>query len=371
VFVRIAQDDFLMSTCRGCGGTVLHRVLDIGRVPPADHFPLATEPLTADELTHPLAMDLCATCGLAQLAHDDTVADEPRGIEPQALRDQAAAAVVRVADCGWLRGRTVREFGSPHGGTWLPLLAERGFVENETADLVLDCFGIMHEADQRAAFRCRAAATAADGVLLLQFHSLLAIVGQGQWNALRHGHFAYYSLTALTNLLATIGMSVATAWEFDLYGGTVLVAAVHGRTEPDSHVRAIFRREAQFGITDAAVVRRLQQATEDHVSRLRCWLEAQAQARRRVYGYGAASRAVALFAIAGVNRRLLSAVADASPTKQGRRMPGTDVAIISPQQLVEAEPDAVLLTLPDMYAEISGRYPQLAGRLHVDPGAGR
>ena len=28
-------------------------------------------------------------CGLAQLADDDTVADEPRGVEPQALKDQA------------------------------------------------------------------------------------------------------------------------------------------------------------------------------------------------------------------------------------------------------------------------------------------
>jgi len=45
------------------------------------------------------------------------------------------------------------------------------------------------------------------------------IVEQGQWNALRHGHFAYYSLTALMYLLSTVGMRVATAWEFDLYGG--------------------------------------------------------------------------------------------------------------------------------------------------------
>ena len=357
-----------MSGCRGCGGADLSRVLDLGAVPAADHFPLATEPVGTDESSHRLAMDLCADCGLAQLAADDTVADEPRGIEPQALRDQAAEAIRRVADAGWLRGATVHEFGSPHGGTWLPLLAERGLAEASPADVVLDSFGIMHDPDQRAAFGRRARSTAPDGVLLLQFHSLLAIVSNGQWNALRHGHFAYYSLTALTELLAGAGMSVASAWEFGLYGGTVLVAAVHGRAAPDERVKDILERERDFGVTDATVIRRLQQAVETHATGLRDWLMAQADNKFSVYGYGAGSRVPALFAIAGVDRQLVTAIADASPAKQGRRIPGTDVAIISPEQLVAADPDRVLLTLPELYGEVQRHYPQLEGRWAVDHG---
>ncbi|OBG42580.1 transferase [Mycobacterium alsense] len=361
-----------MNTCRGCGGTHLRRVLDLGTVPAGDDFPPAGDPVRRDESSHRLAMNLCGGCGLAQLADDDTATAEPRGIEPQALRDQAADAVRRVADAGWLRSATVREFGSPHGGTWLPLLRERGFAEadrSRVSDVVLDSFGIMHEPDQRRAFALRARATAPDGVLLLQFHSLLTIVGQGQWSALRHGHFAYYSLTALTRLLATAGMSVASAWEFDLYGGTVLVAAVHGHTEPDRRATDILAREQAFGITNATVVRGLQCAARQHVARLREWLAAQAGDGRKVYGYGAGSRVPSLFAMAGVDRRLMRAVADASPAKQGRRVPGTDIAIISPEELIAAEPDVVMLTLPDLYEEVRRAYPPLDGRWSVDPGA--
>jgi hypothetical protein len=347
---------------------VLHRVLDLGNVPAADDFPPATEPVRQQESSHRLAMNLCSCCGLAQLAGDDTVTAEPRGMEPQALREQAADAVHRVADAGWLRGRTVREFGSPHGGTWLPLLAERGFTVAEHADLVLDCFGIMHESDQRSAFDRRVQATAPDGLLLLQFHSLSTIVAKGQWNALRHGHFAYYSLTTLTGLLASAGMSVATAWEFDLYGGTVLVAAVHGWVEPDQQVTEILQREQDFGVTDPAVVGRLQGAAESHATRLRSWLEAQAAEHRTVYGYGASSRVPALFSIAGIDRRLIVAVADASPAKQGRRIPGTDVAIVSPEQLIAGEPDQVLLMLPDLRDEVRQSYPQLDRCWSLDPG---
>ncbi|MFC9898353.1 class I SAM-dependent methyltransferase [Nocardia sp. NPDC127579] len=358
-----------MIVCRGCRGTELATVLDLGKVPAADHFPPAGSPIDGAETAHPLRMDRCPACGLAQLAQDDTRTEEPRGVEPRALREQAAAAVERVADR--LRGATVREFGSPHGGTWLPLLAERGFHEvTGVADVVLDCFGIMHEPDQRAAFAERAAATAPGGLLLLQYHSLATIVAAGQWNALRHGHFAYYSLAALRRLLATAGMSVASAWEFDLYGGTVLLAARHGAAEPDDSVRAVLAAEAPR--LELAALRHLQRVTDEHVRALRSWLEGQAAQGNRVFAYGAASRAVALFSLAGAHRGLIAGVADASPAKHDRRMPGTDIPIIAPAALAAARPDRVLLTLPDLLPEVREHCPELAGRWFLDdPGGPR
>ncbi|OZC29166.1 transferase [Gordonia polyisoprenivorans] len=358
-----------MSGCRACASIELTRVLELGPVPAADFFPPAAQPVSPLEAAHPAAMALCGRCGLAQLVDDDTVTQEPRGIEPQALIDQAAAAVADAAAAGFLRGRTVTEFGSPHGGTWMPHLVEWGFDEvihdhPGGADVVIDSLGIMHEADQAAAFARRAAVTAPDGVLLLQFHSLHTIVTQGQWNALRHGHFAYYSLPALRRLLRAVGMGVATAWSYDLYGGTIMVAAVHGDIEPDDRVAAVLEREA--AMTDPATVRTLQSAVDGHVGDLRAWLQAQRAVGARVYGYGASSRVVALLSLAGVDSSLLTAVADASPNKQGRRMPGCDIPIISPEELVTADPDRVVLTVPDLLGEVSRRYPALGGRWVLD-----
>ena len=353
--------------CRGCGEGSLSRVLNLGRVPAADYFPPATDPVGAREASHELAMDVCDACTLAQLADDDTMTEEPRGIEPLALREQAAAAVDLVGAAGWLPGGSVREFGSPHGGTWLPLLTARGYRETtEPADVVLDCFGIMHDADQRRAFALRAEVTRPDGVLLLQFHSLAAIVAQGQWNALRHGHFAYYSLASVQRLLGAAGMSVASAWEFDLYDGTVLLAAVHGDRPADESVARIAAAERAAGVTTAAGVAVLQQRADVHAAQLRDWLVAEADSGRTVMAYGAASRAVALFALAGLDSTLIAGVADASPAKQGRRMPGTDIPIVSPEALVAAMPDRVLLTVGDLLPEISAALPALAGRWQLD-----
>ncbi|MCS3779455.1 class I SAM-dependent methyltransferase [Tsukamurella ocularis] len=361
--------------CRACGSLKLTRVLDLGRVPAADHFPPAGSPVDPGESAHPLAMDLCAACGLAQLADDDTVTDEPRGVEPRALREQAADAVARVADAGLLPGSTVREFGSPHGGTWVPLLADRGFHETDgPADVVLDSFGIMHEPDQRAAFAARASAVAPGGVLLLQYQPLGGIVDQQQWTALRHGHFGYYTLTALLRLLAAAGLEPARAFEFDLYGGTVLLAVRHcgavdvvpGAGAADPVIRRILATEADAGLDTPAGLRTLSAAPADQARALREWAQGHAAAGRTVAAYGAASRAVALFALAGLDATLVTCVADASPSKQGRRMPGTDIPIVAPEHLTALD-GPVLLTLPDLHDEVLEAWPTLRGRLVNQP----
>jgi C-methyltransferase C-terminal domain/Putative zinc binding domain/Methyltransferase domain len=349
--------------CRACRSGSGQIVLDLGEQPAADFFPAQDDP--GPEPVYPLGMWLCASCGLAQLVEDPTVADEPKAIEPLALVEQAADAVRRVAAAGWLPpAARVVEFGSPHGGSWLGLLAERGLEvapNTELADVVLDCFGLMHCADQSAAIAERAARVAPGGVLLVQFHSLAAIVGRGQWNALRHGHFAYYSAVALSRLLADAGFVLRTAWTFDLYGGTVLLAATRADSragsEPDESVLNLLASEELAGIRDPAVVGGLQQLVTASTDALRAWLIGQQQAGRRVLAYGAASRAVALLCRAKVSAELLPAVADASPAKQGSRMPATDIPVISPKELVDAAPDAVLLLLPDLLSEVRATLP--------------
>jgi SAM-dependent methyltransferase len=363
------MDNYECRACRGRGGEV---VLDMGEQPACDHFPRYDEP--GPDPVYPLQLWLCATCGLAQLLTDPTVPEEPRGAEPEALVEQARDAVARVAAAGLLPGGArVAEYGSPHGGSWLDLLTARGLTpvgDGDAADVIIDCFGMMHAADQAAAIAERAARLAPGGTLLLQFHSLAAIVRQGQWNALRHGHYAYYSTTALSALLSSAGLRPRAAWEFSLYGGTVLLAAGHDGDDrataatgeeggPGEAVRSLLADEAHLGVTSPDVVSGLQREAAAQGDALRGWLTEQRAAGKSVLGYSAASRAVALLASAGVDAGLLPAVADASPGKQGRRMPGTTIPVISPAELTAAPPDAVLVFVPDLIPEVRKAYPEI------------
>ena len=360
-------------TCRACQRPAGHLVLDLGEQPPCDYFPRREDP--GPDPVYPLQMWLCSSCGLAQLVADPTVPEEPRGKEPAALAAQAADAVGRVAAAGLLaEGAGAAEYGSPHGGSWLDLLTGRRLVPvppGQPADVVLDCFGLMHAADQSAALAERAARVAPDGILLLQYHSLETIVRYGQWNALRHGHYAYYSATALTAMLAGTGFSPRRAWQFDLYGGTVLMAASRdsdANLVPDGSVQSLLARESVAGIRDPGVLGRLQADVHVRAQGVRDWLVAERSAGTTVVGYGAASRAVALLRWAGADRALLPAVADASPAKWGRRMPGTNIPVVDPARLAEYQPSAVLLFVPDLLPEVRAAFPafEAAGGRWVD-----
>ncbi len=360
-------------TCRACYGSDGYLVLDLGEQPASDYFPRCEDP--GPDPVYPLQMWLCSSCGLAQLLADPTVPEEPRGTEPAALVAQAVDATERVAAAGLLPDQgVVAEYGSPHGGSWLELLAARGLVPSGPsgqADVILDCFGLMHAADQHRALAERAARVAPGGVLLLQYHALSTIIASRQWNALRHGHFAYYSTTALTAMLAAVGFRPRTAWLFDLYGGTVLLAAARDSeagSGPDDVVRSLLADDARVGVRDPATFAGLQRDVHAHAKSLHDWLVAERSAGSKVLGYGAASRAVALLCHAHVDRALLPAVIDASPAKQGLRMPGTDIPVAGVAQLAEGRPDAVLLFVPDLLAEVRDAYPEIetAGGRWVD-----
>jgi hypothetical protein len=71
---------------------------------------------------------------------------------------------------------------------------------------------------------------------------------------------------------------------------------------------------------------------------------------------------------AHVDRAVLPAVIDASPAKQGLRMPGHDIPVADPAQLAAGRPDAVLLFVLDLLAEVRDAYPEVeaAGGRWVD-----
>jgi len=375
-------------------------VLDLGGQPACDYFPRSSEP--GPDLTYPLQMWLCARCGLAQLAADPTVPQEPRATEPAALIAQAADAVNRVGAAGLLpAGARVAEYGSPHGGSWLELLRRKGLTPvgvGESASVIVDCFGLMHEADQAGALAGRLARLTTSGVLLLQYHSLDAIIRLGQWNALRHGHYAYYSTTALTAMLAAQGFEPFAAWKFDLYGGTVLLAARRSgagidrprevgagarlgaelpdrvserrgedlqadarglRAEAQGLVAQLLAEDAEVGVCDPGVLLGLAEDARATAAGLRDWLLAERAGGRSVLGYGAASRAVALLCEAKIDRSLLPAIVDASPAKCGLRMPGTDIPVVGTDRLSASRPDSVLLFVSDLRAEVSAAFPEI------------
>ena len=138
--------------CRWCASQHGVRVLDAGLQPASDLHPHPSDPEPDPE--YPLAMVMCLGCRLVQLESDPTTPEEPRRQEPSALVEQAEAAITDAGTQGYLQpGMRVLEYPSPHGGSWVEQLERRSLIEvsEGPAELLVDIFGMMHDADQRAA----------------------------------------------------------------------------------------------------------------------------------------------------------------------------------------------------------------------------
>lgn len=346
--------------CRWCGGAAGSVTLDLGRQPAADFFPLIDEPRPDPEFD--LRMVLCAGCGLAQLEDDPTRTSEPRGVEPQALVRQSEQAVADLVAAGLAGpGMSVTEFPSPHGGSWTGLLTDRGLHDAPVgpADLLVDSFGMMHAGDQRAALRRRVARMTETSTLVVHFHSLATILRLGTWNALRHGHFGYYSTPTLVRMAGHLGLVAVGVWEYELYGGTVMLAFRRDRGMYREHpaVGRIRERETAQGVLDSQVVASLGADVRRSVADLRTYL--QRSGGDTVAGYGAASRAVALLHAVGAEGRCIRAIGDVSPAKRGRALPGSRIPILDPAEMVALRPAKVLLFVPDLLAEVRTTYPEI------------
>jgi len=72
----------------------------------------------------------------------------------------------------------------------------------------------------------------------------------------------------------------------------------------------------------------------------------------RLAAYGAAAKGATLLNSAGIDAATLDFVADRSPHKQGRFMPGSRIPIVAPEKLLEERPDVVLILAWNIADEI-------------------
>jgi hypothetical protein len=73
------------------------------------------------------------------------------------------------------------------------------------------------------------------------------------------------------------------------------------------------------------------------------FVEAHSRAGKKIYGYGASTKGNTLLQYFGLDSRLIKAIAERSPYKFGYKTIGTNIPIISEDEMREANPDFALV----------------------------
>jgi hypothetical protein len=332
-------------------------VVDLGEQPASDDFPAMDAPLP--DAVWPLQLWYCPDCALVQLGPVEALAEEPvRAVESETSRRHAARTVAAVlADHPFLVGGTVREFASHHGGSWLDALAASGCTpapDGKPADLVVDVHGLAHEQDVAGELALRASALAPEGLLVIEHHHLLPLVEQTQFDTIRHGHWTYLSLTAVSRLAARYGLRPVRAVGEPVFGGSLRIVLAHQASShaADSTVAEVLDAEAAASLDDGNGLKLLGDRAAESAASLRSYLTGLRDGGRTVAGYGAPSKAAILLGVSRVGRELLPYTVDASPAKHGLAIPGDRIPIEAVEVLRDRRPDTVLILTWDIADEV-------------------
>ena len=354
-------------------------------------FPRPEDP-TPDPLW-PLLVYLCDACALLQLGRGAPPEEEEAGLAGLArlshdISEHSASLAAEIA--GIAGGGRVLELAS-HGNYLAPDLAEHGIrpliVEASEAlaaaleadghqvlratldpavarelvgadgpfDVVVDSFLLPHLLDPDAFVAALDVLLAPGGTIVLEINHLLPIVEERQFDAFRHGHFAYLSLTALQPLLARHALVAVGAAQFEAYGGTLRVFVRHDsdRRPVDESVGHILELEHAAGLADRERYLRLGADVDELRRLIHAYLVDAAAEGRTIAGYGAPSRATALVNACGITPDLLRFTVDRSAYKQGRTLGGTRIPIRAPEALVADRPAVVLVLLWNLADEVA------------------
>lgn len=261
------------------------------------------------------------------------------GIEPAANVAAVAQAAGVPTDVAFLNPATAAQVVAAHG----------------RADLVVANNVLAHVPDINGFVAGLAMLTAPDGVLSVEAPHLLNLVDQVQFDTIYHEHYAYWSLLAVERVFARHGLHVFDVEHLSTHGGSLRILASPTARLASPALAALRVLEAERGMDADGFYQGFNARVAEVLQGFRAWLAAKTDMGRKVAAYGAAAKGNTCLNAARVKARDFLAVADLSPAKQGRLLPGSHIPVVAPHDLLALEPDEILILPWNIAPEIVGQ----------------
>ena len=374
--------------CRVCGSLGLHEVLDFGELALTGVFPSSSQEHIP---TGRVRLVLCPDCGLVQLG--DTFPPEQMYGDNYGYRSGLNASMVAhlqrivqrletrvqlqpgdvVLDIGANDGTLLKSYATPDieriGID--PTIAK--FEEYYPDDIaaVPDFFsaGAFHHVASKSArivtsiamfydledpvafardiFSC----LAEDGIWYFEQSYMPWMLRSGAYDTICHEHLEYYSLTVIKEVLDRAGLHLIDAATNAVNGGSISVVAGKSPGDgPSVYARWLLSQEAADRVHSPDVWVDFRHRVQGQQRALRSLLEEIVEEGKTVMGLGASTKGNVLLLTTPVTEDLVSCVGDVNPYKFGRFLPGSKIPIISEQDVLERNPD-YLLVLPWHFRE--------------------
>ncbi|MCQ8103072.1 class I SAM-dependent methyltransferase [Methylomonas sp. SURF-2] len=389
--------------CRHCHAPLENIFLDLGFAPPSNAY-LTTADLNKPELYFPLKLFVCEQCWLVQ-TEDYAEADQLFNRDyayfssvSQSWLDHAARYVTMITKRLELdKNSQVIEIASNDGyllknfvASGIPCLgieptdstaaaAEKLGIpvmreffgkklaqclvdQGKQADLIIGNNVYAHVPDINDFTAGLKTVLKPDGTITLEFPHLMRLIEHTQFDTVYHEHFSYLSLWTVNRIFQQAGLRIYDVEELPTHGGSLRIYGCHAEKSisATSAVDIVLAAEARQGLRDLVIYQTFQVKADRVKDDFLGFLIEQKRAGKKVVAYGAAAKGNTLLNYAGIKPDLLPYVCDAATSKQGKFMPGSHIPILSPEVLLEACPDYLVILPWNIAAEVRIQNAKLA-----------
>jgi SAM-dependent methyltransferase len=410
----------LVTGCRSCGGPLTVTMADLGLQPASNAF-LDSAAAIPREKRYPLRAKVCETCKLVQVDYDvapeelfgnyvyfssysdDWLAHAKAYCEMARSRFSLgpASLVVELASNDGYLLKNFLTMGIPVLGIdpsdtvaaaaekiGVPTLV-KFFGENvakeltrqgRQADLIIGNNVLAHVPQLNDFVAGIAMLLQPTGTVTIEFPHLLKLIEHVEFDTIYHEHYSYFSLYAIEQVFSRHHLRIYDVQRLATHGGSLRIFAAHtARTElKDSDaVLAVRAEESAAGLSGLPAYRQFAQRVSECRDSLLVFLAAAKREGKRVAAYGAAAKGNTLLNFCGVTPQDISFVADRNPHKQKKLLPGSHIPVVSPEELLQAKPDYVLILPWNLQEEIrsqlhgikawGGRFVTPVPSVRVDP----
>ncbi len=378
--------------CPNCGSQTVQPLYDVPRIPVHSVLLFETREAAVGYQRGTMQLGACDACGFVMnMAFDPGVHEySPRYEETQGFSSTfnafARSLAQRIVDRYDIRNKTVLEIGCGKG-EFLTLLCELGnnrgigvdpaFVPERmegrtSADVqfIQDFYGPKYSHLQADLVCCRhtlehiaptyefmtrvreSIGDRPDTLVLFELPDVLRVLQEGAFWDIYYEHCSYFSTGSLARLFRATGFEVIDL-ELD-YDDQYIVIAARPVDVPTTPTLAL---EDDRQVLDDAT-RRFPQQVARMIDGWSFTLAHWAGEKQRVVLWGAGSKGVAFLTTLS-NPEDVAAAVDINPFKQGHFMPGSGHEVLSPQQLVAAPPDHVIVMNPIYCNEVRAELQRL------------
>jgi hypothetical protein len=221
-----------------------------------------------------------------------------------------------------------------------------------------------HIPDMRDFMHGLAELSDANTVITIENPSFCVLMENTLFDTIYHEHYSYISAHSVRTVARSYGLDLFRVEKLSTHGGSNRYWL--GRSSPiDKTVQETLESEIHAGLFDQAVWDAFAGRTSTAIENLRSWLNERRANGNIVAGYGAAHKGNTFLNAVGEAAKSIIYVVDASPEKQGKFLPGSQIPVLAPEYLASGQPTDVLILPWNIAEELSERIRLLAPKARI------